>query len=966
MKKIISLVLVVSMMLSLISMPTKAIALGAKESISQSMAYEYLEVINSIIEEYGIIRDNYVYYGDTSGLFYADLLDFNGDNVRELFCMYLCDEGYRYEIWKFEDNKAKNIFSKFDRSIVSREAKSVSLVTIDGKSHVLEIDDSFEYAGINGLVQHTIFGMENDNWVEKGRLEYSYLHLEGEDNPYLQEFAGQETGDFYYLIKNGESSSITEEEYNSKVNKYENNSKALLVTGSGGAGTIEILVDISEGNKNLQLFMESLSSKLISSNLKDVYADKSLEEKSKIIEFLNIFDPISSFDISSIDHDQFTYLLQRYVEGNIDYDNVKYEEINDWTYFEIEEEELLNISRQLFGIELLPKTEEYGFLKQNGKWYIGDPAYGFFSYISAQPVSMYDLGNGMYYVQIDFCAIYDEYEDIYFDKAYLDVPIEEWNLDLGLKENVEYKGYAIIKDAMVDGQRGYNLLKLDSTRLLTEEQIQKYIKRINPEPNITFDYSKIKEFKEGSEYISFLEDTLKGLSGQKPNDSGNNQIITYIQYAIENSNIIPVKSKENMITIDNSIITYALSKAENLKSDLEKILRKYNINLIKEIETILKVNVENLNSEQAILVAFDPSSVESIDKADGIRVILGDTRHSIYVESENLIGLVEDIGKLLVQIQRGTEEGDYYIVFLDGNGREIHELPYQMNFSLPASSHLATVFVNYKNGSDNWGGQYKDAERSIEFSTRYSGQYSILENEINIDDIGHLKEEQQEAIKFMVSKGYFELMEGKFNGHAPLNRYEFTKALVKMFFALDREAEASFTDITKENLYYPYIASAQKDNIVEGFDDNTFRGEINIPKEQVLVLCGRTLAEKKGYVYPENLEDYLDFADRDAISDWALKDISITVQNGLIENGGLLMPQMEISRVEAAEILYKLFMMLYETPPIAVEIEETEVAEATETNTTVGDKSNGGVLIGLTAAAVILGAVGFYFVKKKR
>lgn len=218
----------------------------------------------------------------------------------------------------------------------------------------------------------------------------------------------------------------------------------------------------------------------------------------------------------------------------------------------------------------------------------------------------------------------------------------------------------------------------------------------------------------------------------------------------------------------------------------------------------------------------------------------------------------------------------------------------------------------------------------------------------------------------MVSKGYFEVNEGKFNGNDPLNRYEFTKALVSMFFALDREVEATFTDISKDNYYYPYVASAQKDNIVEGYDDNTFRGEINIPKEQVLVLCGRTLAEKKGYVYPENLEDYLDFADRDAISDWALKDISITVQNGLIENGGLLMPQMEISRVEAAEILYKLFMMLYETPPIAVEIEETEVAEATETNTTVGDKSNGGVLIGLTAAAVILGAVGFYFVKKKR
>lgn len=811
--------------------------------------------------------------------------------------------------------------------------------------------------------------MKNNSWAEIEKLEYSYLHLEGEDNPFRQEFAGQETGDFYYLIKNGESSSITEEEYKNRVNNYESNSRALLTTSYGGAGTFEILVDISEGNKNLDLFIESLSSNLISSNLKDVYGEKSLEEKIKIIEFLNIFDYLSSFDINAINQDNLSYFLRCYINNSVDYSNVKYEIINGWTYYEVKEEDMLNITRRLFGVELLPKVEEYGFLKLNGKWYAGDSATGESNYESAQPAKMYDLGNGMYYVQISFCAIYDEYGEIYFNKDLLDIPVEKWNLDPGLKVKVEHKGYAIIKEAMVDGQKGYNLLKFDPHHLLTEQQIQKYIKRINPEPNITFDYSKVKGFKDSSEYISFFEETLKGLSGQKPNDSGNSQIVAYIQYAIENSNITTVKSKGNKITIDNSIISTALSQAEKLKSEFEKVLKNNNITLNREIETILKVNGQNLNREEYILVTFDPSSIESIGKADGIRIVLGDTKHLVYIESENLRGLVEKLGSFTVQIQKGEKEGDYNILFLDGSNKEIHELPYPVNFSLPANSQLATVFVSYKNGSDNWGGQYNQAEGSIEFNTRYSGQYSILENEINIEDIGHLTEEQQKAIKFMVSKGYFETKEGKFNGNALLNRYEFTKALVSMFFALDREVEATFTDISKDNFYYPYVASAQKDNIVEGYDDNTFRGEIKIPKEQVLALCGRTLAEKKGYVYPENLEDYLDFADRNAISDWALKDISITVQNGLIDNGGMLMPKVEISRVEAAEILYRLFMLLYETPPIAVTIEETEVAEAEaieETNTAIETESNSGAIIGLIAVAVVLGAGGFYFVKKKR
>lgn len=519
MKKIISLVITVSVILSSFIVPTKAVALGKREPIPQAMAYEYLEVINSIIDKYGVIREDYEYLSSTNGLFYADLLDFDGDNIKELFCICICDGGYKYEIWKFENDKVENICSKYDQSGVLREMKSVSLITIDGKSHVLEKNDSFGYAGIDGAVLYTISGVKNDNWVEKERLEYSYLHLEGEDNPYRQEFAGQETGDFYYLAKNGERSSITEEEYIRRVKEYESNLKSLLSTGYDGADTFEIQVDISENNKNLDLFMESLSSNL----------------------------------------------LRRYVNNNADYNNVKHEIINGWTYYEVKEEDMLNITRKLFGIELLPKIEEYGFIKLNGKWYAGDTASGEFNYESAQPVKMYELGNGMYYVQINYCAIYDEYKDVYFDKDLLNIPMEKWDLDPGLKVNVEHKGYAIIKETMVGGKKGYNLLKLDSHHLLTEQQIQKYIKRINPEPNITFDYSKVKGFKESSEYISFFEETLKGLSGQKPNDSGNSQIVAYIQYAIENSNITTVKSKGNKITIDNSIISTALSQAEKVK-----------------------------------------------------------------------------------------------------------------------------------------------------------------------------------------------------------------------------------------------------------------------------------------------------------------------------------------------------------------------------------------------------------------
>jgi hypothetical protein len=226
--------------------------------------------------------------------------------------------------------------------------------------------------------------------------------------------------------------------------------------------------------------------------------------------------------------------------------------------------------------------------------------------------------------------------------------------------------------------------------------------------------------------------------------------------------------------------------------------------------------------------------------------------------------------------------------------------------SLPTINYL----IDHSGGSDNWGGQYDKANGAIEFSTRFSGQYEVLENEIIISDIGNLPERQQQAIRFMISKGYFTLNDDLFQPDKSLTRYDFTKALVGMFFALDRELNTSFSDVTEESPYYDYVASAEKDSIVEGYNDQTFRGDLNISKEQVIALCARTLAEKKGYTYPENLDDYLTFTDKDEISEWAKADIALAVREGLISGIGSLSPKDDINRGESAEMLYKLFMLL--------------------------------------------------------
>ena len=245
----------------------------------------------------------------------------------------------------------------------------------------------------------------------------------------------------------------------------------------------------------------------------------------------------------------------------------------------------------------------------------------------------------------------------------------------------------------------------------------------------------------------------------------------------------------------------------------------------------------------------------------------------------------------------------------------IDQLEQTITFAFPAQNEFTTVEAAYDGESQNWGGQYDGVSGNISFGTKYSGSCQIIDNRVNIKDISHLTSREQSAIKFMVSKGYLNLENDYFYPEASFSRYEFAQALVKMFFALDKSLETSFKDIPEDSEYYAYVASGETYDIIKGFVDQTFRGENNISKEQVISLCARTIAEQKGYVYPEHIEDYIKFADESEIAKWAVEDIALAVQSGLITNGGNLLPKTEITKAESAKVLYELFMLFYETSP---------------------------------------------------
>ena len=432
--------------------------------------------------------------------------------------------------------------------------------------------------------------------------------------------------------------------------------------------------------------------------------------------------------------------------------------------------------------------------------------------------------------------------------------------------------------------------------------------------NVSFDYKKTASFRGIDDYVNYLSSVLSSLS-EAPNENGKKAITEYIEYAVNKSARTAIKAQGNVIYIDDYSVSFIAEYAANCLERLTNVCSTKKISLNRKARALPELVCANLDFSLPLRIEFQPGLSEKLSGASGIKLILNDN-HAIFVSATDLKTLDNQTDTFCIEFRHNTNA--FSVVFTDKSNNPIPYIGAPVWFVVPAKSKFATVMASFQGGTDNWGGQFDQETQTIEFSTNYSGDYEIVENDITVNDIEDLHDDTKEIIRFMVSKGIFSLDKNKkFYPDKALSRYDFTAALVKMFYAFNNEAESSFSDVPKESDVYRYIASAESLGLTAGFADKTFRGEMPVSKEQVLTLCGRTLSEKKSYTYPKNYEQYLNFSDSAKISKWARGDIAIAVQCGLIENSGMFSPSGAVSRAEGAEILYKTFMLLYDVSPIA-------------------------------------------------
>jgi len=172
-------------------------------------------------------------------------------------------------------------------------------------------------------------------------------------------------------------------------------------------------------------------------------------------------------------------------------------------------------------------------------------------------------------------------------------------------------------------------------------------------------------------------------------------------------------------------------------------------------------------------------------------------------------------------------------------------------------------------------------------------------------------------IQALVKLGVIDANTDKFQPHKPISRAEFAEWLVKAHnsyapFPKIRLAEtgpASFPDVSENHQQYKYIQGMVNNGYVIGFDDKTFKPDMQLTREQMIGM--KVQFDSQAKLTHNSLADITagkgpsgcDWADKEAISRRYYDAFTSIKSNDVSRTFGsthILHPKMPVTRAEAA------------------------------------------------------------------
>ena len=257
----------------------------------------------------------------------------------------------------------------------------------------------------------------------------------------------------------------------------------------------------------------------------------------------------------------------------------------------------------------------------------------------------------------------------------------------------------------------------------------------------------------------------------------------------------------------------------------------------------------------------------------------------------------------------GSSSGKTTVKVSLPNGRTTNSI----TVSLPSDGTDTTYQAVVSTDGQTTASKYNPATTTIDGKVNTSGTYTVASNEKDFTDISGKSAEMQTAIRYLASKGIINgTTATTFSPDGSINRAEIATLLVKALGKLDSTATASFSDVTKSNWFYTAAASSQRHKLINGYEDNTFRGTTNISKVQIVAVSSRVLKTEMGYKEPALPATYLSKYS-DTIASWAQSEVALATKENLVvyRTDGTFSGSKNMTRGDAAIIIYRLFQRIW-------------------------------------------------------
>lgn len=459
------------------------------------------------------------------------------------------------------------------------------------------------------------------------------------------------------------------------------------------------------------------------------------------------------------------------------------------------------------------------------------------------------------------------------------------------------------------------------------------------EEDTMFEYKEIDKAETSGQVVDVLSKVFSRMSEvQKQDDDMKEKTALFVEYAIEKIGTNRLENNGAVVDIDSDEAGHQVEEVRQAGAKIQKLLSDKGVELNRGLYSCVKFDLQNKGDGVSAVISKDLG--KSLEGIDYIKVDTGEV--SVAVKTGNIEREAGESNSFSIEINRQTmavasentytgaakaqtkksstskqvQEVSVFSIAVKRGQSLINKFNKNIKLAFPvpkdSDPEYSCVFLTEDDiaEAEPVGGKYSMVRGRIEIESERTGRYFVKENKKSFVDIGSKDSAMKKAIEIMASKGIADGGNHKnFEPDVEISRAEFVKLIVRTLYSVDKDAVTGFRDIPPKAWYYYYAASSEKEGLVNGYPDNTFRGGNTISKEEIVKICAASLHEKKKYRYPERMEDYLKFKDDNKISGWVKSYLALAVREKLLAKraDGMFQGEKPMTRGEAVLMLYRLY-----------------------------------------------------------